>query len=59
MQRRAQPVSVIEYDVELAQPATHVTAAHVAQELAKHLLFMRGQAPALIDELAAGLQTQV
>lgn len=46
-------VTTIEYDVQSPEPMSCSTAAHVARELIKHLLFMRNQAPALIDELAA------
>ena len=59
MKRRALTVTCIDYDVKLARPLSCSTCAVVAQELVKHLLFMRGQAPALIDELAAQMHRQV
>ena len=46
-------VTSIEYDVQSPEPLSCNTVAHVARELVKHLLFMRNQAPALIDDLAA------
>ena len=53
MRSTAGGVTTIEYDVPSPEPVSCSTAAYVARELVKHLLFMRNQAPALIDDLAA------
>lgn len=50
--RKTHSLDAIDYHVQLAEPLSFLTAAHVTRALIKHLLFMRNQAPALIDELA-------
>lgn len=46
----------IDCDVQLAAPIFSWQAAHVAEEIVKHLLFMRNMIPSLFSDLAEKVQ---
>jgi hypothetical protein len=57
MRRKAEEaVLSIDCDVELGGPVSCWQAALVAQELLKHILFMRNQVPSLMDEMIDKVQ---
>ncbi len=50
--KNAEPVQRIDCDVQLAAPMSSWQAAYVAEEVIKHLLFMRNMIPSLFNDLA-------
>lgn len=57
MKRKSEDtLQCIDCDVQLAAPMSSWQAAYVAEEIVKHILFMRNMIPSLFNDLAEKVQ---